>query len=282
MTRNRADELRTTLTRLTELDPPPPVVVVDNASTDHTPAVVAGLVAARADLRSITLDHNGGGASRNIGVAVATTPYVAFSDDDSWWAQGALPRAEELFETYPRLGLIAARTLVGVEQRDDPVNDAMANSPLGRAPTSPGPSVLGFIACGAIVRVEAFEATGGFSELIGFAGEEETVALDLAAHGWELCYVDDIVNYHHPSPSRSPSSQRQRHQLRNSLLSVWMRRPLTRALRETAALAGRATTDRVAAGALFDATVRLPAALGRRAPLPSDVERRVRLLEGAS
>ncbi|MDO0931403.1 hypothetical protein QQY66_06815 [Streptomyces sp. DG2A-72] len=34
----------------------------------------------------------------------ADTPYVAFSDDDSWWTPGALRQAADLLDVHPRLG----------------------------------------------------------------------------------------------------------------------------------------------------------------------------------
>ncbi|MFI8567028.1 glycosyltransferase family 2 protein [Rhodococcus sp. NPDC078407] len=279
VTRNRADELGTTLSHLTELRPRPPVVVVDNASSDRTAQVVGAAATTNEQVSYIRLDHNGGGASRNVGVRAAQTPYVAFSDDDSWWEQGALPRAEHLFEQYPGLGLIAARTLVGADNREDPVNALMANSPLGRSPDSPGPSILGFIACGAVVRARAFAQAGGFSDVIGFAGEEESLAVDLSAAGWELCYVDSIVNHHHPSTSRSSTHDRHSASRRNEVLTAWMRRPLPRAVADSARLALDACTDTAARRALVPTLQRLPSAIRRRQRVPRDVERRLRLLE---
>ncbi|MBY4127594.1 glycosyltransferase [Rhodococcus fascians] len=280
VTRNRADELGTTLSRLTELRPRPPVVVVDNASCDATAQVVADAATTNELVSYIRLDRNGGGASRNVGVRAATTPYVAFSDDDSWWEQGALPRAEQLFEQYPGLGLIAARTLVGDDHREDPVNALMANSPLGRTPDSPGPSILGFIACGAVVRTRAFVQAGGFSELIGFAGEEESLALDLSAAGFQLCYVDSIVNHHHPSTSRSSTRERRSAARRNEVLTAWMRRSLPHASNVSAKLVLDACTDTAARRALVPTLTRFPSAIRRRQPVPRDVERRLRILEG--
>lgn len=34
-------------------------------------------------------------------------------------------------------------------------------------------------------------------------GEETLLAYDLAAAGWQLCYVADVVAHHHPSPIRA-------------------------------------------------------------------------------
>ena len=247
------------------------MVVVDNASTDGT------VEAVRAGFPAVTVlprERNLGAVGRNVGVRAATTPYVAFADDDSWWAPGALARAEQHLDAAPRLALLAARILVGPEQRLDPVCEQMAASPLGVATDLPGPSVLGFLACGAVVRREAFLDAGGFSPVIGFLGEEEVLSQDLLAAGWGLAYVDDVVAHHWPAPG-PPRPGRRRLQTRNALLSTWMRRPLPVVLRRTAALGAR---DR---GALLDALRRLPMALRDRRRLPAEVERQVRLLERA-
>src|SRR4051812_28359353 len=102
-TRNRADALCRTLQRLTALpDRPAAVVVVDNASDDGTAAVVADRFPS---VRVLRRPRNEGAVARNHGVAAAPTPYVAFSDDDSWWAPGALSRAQTVLQHHPRLAL---------------------------------------------------------------------------------------------------------------------------------------------------------------------------------
>src|SRR5512140_1994782 len=117
ITRDRGEHIRLALERLLELPEQPRIIVVDNGSTDQTVNIARALDGMSA---VVPLGRNLGGAGRNVGVSRARTPYVAFSDDDSWWAPGALTRAVELFEAQPRLGLIAARILVGAEERLDP------------------------------------------------------------------------------------------------------------------------------------------------------------------
>ena len=73
-----------------------PVILVDNGSTDATVAAVRSAFPA---VRILPLARNVGALARTIGARAATTPYVAFADDDSWWAPGALARAVELLET---------------------------------------------------------------------------------------------------------------------------------------------------------------------------------------
>jgi GT2 family glycosyltransferase len=275
-TRDRRDELRRTLEHLEGLSPAPPVVVVDNGSTDGTvEAVRAGFPG----VQLIEQGRNLGCAARNVGVARARTPYVAFSDDDSWWEQGALEAAADAFDAHPRLGLVAAAVLVGPEGRADPVNADLAQSPLPADEDLPGPRVLGFLACAAVVRRSAFVQAGGFDPLLFFGGEEALLAQDLAALGWGVCHLPRVRAHHHPSPLRPPSAWRRRLEARNALLTAWLRRRPGVALHRTAHAARRSLRDPDSRAALAGALRLLPAAVAARRPLPAPVERDLALLE---
>ncbi|WP_443222814.1 glycosyltransferase family 2 protein [Streptomyces sp. 4N509B] len=281
-TRNRAARLAGTLERLTALPERPDVLVVDNASGDDTARVVADRFP---DVRLLRLPTNRGALARNDGVrALPHHPYVAFSDDDSWWEPGALAEAARLLDAEPSLGLVAARTLVAPDRFPDPLNAALAGSPLGhgrgagRRDGLPGPPVLGFLGCAAVVRRSAFLAVGGYHALLFFGAEETLLAYDLAAAGWVSCYAPQVTAVHEPAEGgRRPG--RGALVLRNETLTSWLRRPLPVALRATWRLARRATADPAARQALGQLSVRLPAALRARRRLPRDVERDIRLLE---
>jgi GT2 family glycosyltransferase len=273
-TRDRRDSLLRTLGQLRALEERPPVVVVDNGSTDGTPDAVR---TADAGVEVVALGRNRGAAARNVGLERLDCAYVAFSDDDSWWAPGALERAVEVLDAHPRLAVVAARVLVGDGAREDPVCAQMAGSPLGRRPGAPGPAVLGFVACGAVVRREAMLAVGGFDERYGIGGEETPLALELASAGWELAYVEGVVAHHHPSTGPRPS--RVARQIRNELWSAWLRRPAPAALLVTlhvvrASLGRPGDLARGLAQALAGATW----VARERRLLPASVERSVRLL----
>ncbi|MEW9548511.1 glycosyltransferase family 2 protein [Nonomuraea sp. NPDC050783] len=251
---------------------PRPVILIDNGSRDGTVGFVRKHFP---DVRVVEAGENLGAPARNLGVRLAETPYVAFADDDSWWAPGALTRAADVLDAHPRLALLGARVLVGPEERLDPVSEQMARSPLGVEPDLPGPSVLGFLACGVVVRREAFLEAGGFDEVIFFFGEEERLAVDLAARGWGLAYVDDVVAHHHPSPSRDRRG-RQALAARNAFLTAVLRRPWP--------VVARRLLDALRRGpagwkGLRAAVPRLPRALAARRALPPSVERDRRLLE---
>jgi GT2 family glycosyltransferase len=274
-TRNRVTELCRTLRHLAELPERPPIIVVDNASSDGTSAAVRRQ---HPDADVISLERNLGACARNVGVARAGTRYVAFSDDDSWWEPGSLRQAATVLDGHPGLGLVAARILVGAAGKPDPVNTLMAQSPLSRDDL-PGPRVLGFLGCAAVLRRAAFLAVGGFSDLLRFEAEERLLALDLAAAGWPAAYVDDVVAWHWPSAARD-SAARARLRQRNEVLIAWLRRPVIVAVAATAGLALRAGRDPHAGGALTDLVRALPRALGQRRALPPAVEAQVRLLPG--
>jgi GT2 family glycosyltransferase len=261
VTRDRWPDLAWSLPRHRD-----PVILVDNGSVDDTPRRVREHFGA---VRVIELGANRGAVARNIGVEAATTPYVAFADDDSWWAPGALDEAVRLLDEHPRLGLVAARVLVGDDQRLDPTCTAMAATPLGRDPDLPGPHVLGFVACGAVVRRSAFLAAGGFDPVVVFPGEEERLALDLAAAGWALVYAAGVVAHHHPSTSRATTLRRRALEERNRMLTTLLRRPWP-AVATTALDQLRGDTG--ARLGLGWALLRSPLALRRRRRLPASVE----------
>jgi GT2 family glycosyltransferase len=267
-TRNRRADLARSLSRHEG-----PVIVIDNGSTDGSPDLVRERFP---HIRLVEPGRNLGAQARNIGVRLATTPYVAFADDDSWWARGALERAADVLDAHPRLAVLAARMLIGTEETEDPICTAMADSPLTIEGDLPGPSVMGFLACGAVVRKSAYLAAGGFDDVIFFYGEEERLALDLASAGWGLSYVRDVVAHHHPSPGRDLRG-RQILAGRNTVLTALLRRPWP--------VVGRAVMTTARAGpvgwrSLGQAITRAPRALARRRRVPPRVEAARRSLDG--
>jgi len=275
VTHNRCASLQRTLDRLQALPEACQIVVVDNASTDATATT---LQQRYPQIGLLRLEKNMGAAARNLGMRMAQYPVVAFCDDDSWWAAGALAEAAALFAQYPRLAVIMSRIVVGPQHRADPCCELMRRSPLPCAGDLPGIPILGFVACGAVVRRSAFLSTDGFHERFGIGGEEELLAIDLARHGWGLSYLPTIVSHHHPSRNRDPQ-RRQVTAVRNALWTAWLRRSPSYALRLTLRQLLAARSDRDVLLGMAEALRGIPWVVRQRVAIPIQLEQQLLRLE---
>ena len=124
------------------------------------------------------------------------------------------------------------------------------------------------------VRRDAFLEAGGFDDVVFFMGEEERLSLDLAAMGWGLAYVEEVVAHHHPSPVRDRAGRHVR-AVRNRLLTAVMRRPWPVVATEVA----RDLRDPRGRQAVREALPAVPRALAARRRLPPEVEAARRLLD---
>ncbi|MGH3938948.1 MAG: glycosyltransferase family 2 protein [Pseudonocardiaceae bacterium] len=275
ITHNRRRELLRTLAHMTALPDQAPVVVVDNASSDGTCDAVAEHFS---QVRLLRSTRNLGSLGRNWAVRKVTTPYVAFCDDDTWWEPGALCRAADLLDAHPGLASVTARILVAPGLVEDPITPELRNSPVPGPAWLPGPALLGVLAGASMFRVTAFREVGGFSPRLWLGGEEELLALDLAARGWWMCWAEDVVIQHAPSTARDPRRRRQLG-IRNTLWTAWLRRPLGGALRHTGTLLRSIPRDRASVAAVAEALGGLAWVLRERRVIPPEVERGLRLLE---
>lgn len=220
LTHNRRKELSRCLEHLLALAERPSIVVVNNGSTDDTRAF---LRTHHSGIAVIDAGTNLGAAGRNLGVEAVSTPFVAFSDDDTWWAPGALPLAVQLFQHHPEIAVMSAQVLVGAQQRQDPACAVMENSPLGVVPEI-GPRLTGFMAGASIMRVRAFREAGGYWPPFFIGGEEALLAMDLLDAGWQIVYAPALRVHHWPSAQRN-AAQRQHLIARNAIWTALLRLP---------------------------------------------------------
>jgi GT2 family glycosyltransferase len=274
LTCNRRREVTRTVSRMAVLPERPPLIVVDNGSSDGT---AAWLRRRFPQVQVLEMGRNLGAAARNAGAEQARTPYVAFCDDDTWWQAGALRRAQQVLDQHPRIASLTARVLVGPRRHTDPISAVMQASPLP-SEGLPGPALLGFLAGASVFRRSAFLEAGGYEPRYFIGAEEALLALDLAAAGWDMVYLPELVVHHHPSRLRDPG-RRRRLLLRNELWTAWLRRPCRAALRRTAALTLQAHRDGLLLDTALAALAGLPWIARRRQVIPPQVERMCRMLE---
>lgn len=284
ITRDRRDELLHTLDRLAELPEQPPVIVVDNASTDGT---VPAVRARHPRFRLLAMNRNLGACGRNVAAREVATLYLAFCDDDSWWAPGSLATAADLLDRHPTVAAVTGRILAhapadpapdGDRVTEDPIVAELRDSPLPAPGWLPGTPLGSFLAAATVLRTEAFRAVGGFSPRLWLGGEEELLATDLADRGWWLVYTPSVTVHHRASPRRDATLRRQ-HGIRNTLWFTWLRRPPLAALRRTLRLATTVPRDITSVRGFATAAAGLPWVLRQRRRVSRPIEQRLRLLE---
>ena len=170
------------------------VVIVDNGSTDDTASVLQEL-AGRTPLalRVLTGPGRGPGEGRDLGWRAATSPVVAFTDDD------CVPAPEWLAEGLAAMG-DHHRVVVG-RTRPQPAH-RHREGPFSRSMTVEG--VKFFQTCNIFYRREHLARVDGFDHDFDAPGGEDTdLALRVVdATGAAPVFAPDALVHHDISPSR--------------------------------------------------------------------------------
>jgi glycosyltransferase involved in cell wall biosynthesis len=177
------------------------VIVIDDGSTDDTPACVAGFID---QIRYHHQENSGLGAARNKGLALARGEYVQFLDaDDSI--------APEKFEMQvPALAADESISVVYSDYANLDSNQQMFGET--SSPLSPGESPLwrlireNFMPVHSpLVRRESLLKEGGFDESRD-AQEDWDLWLRLASRGHKFQYYPGVFAYYHRDGSRMTSN----------------------------------------------------------------------------
>jgi glycosyltransferase involved in cell wall biosynthesis len=193
-THNRSAKLGRLLRSFDEQRTPPlEVIVVDDASSDDTPAVLLQWVAATHAFVAISIRfpaNRGPAASRNAGWREATGEIVAFTDDDCIVDYGWIGALQA--------GLVADMNLGGVGGRVRPLRrDLISRYYTHYKILEPPPSRLYVVTANAAFRRHALDEIGGFSEdLRTPGGEDVEVSLKVRRAGWQLGYIENAVVVH--------------------------------------------------------------------------------------
>lgn len=171
------------------------VLVVDDASTDGTVAVVTALAAADRRIRLIRRATNGGpAAARNAGLAAAAGRYTAFLDADDTWLPDKLARQVAAFEAHPGAVLVCCNARWvrdGVEEGT--VYDGCRVESGGEAWRGMLEDVFVGTPC-AVVETATARALGGFDETLT-VGEDQDLWLRLAFTGAVIALPEVLVRY---------------------------------------------------------------------------------------
>ncbi len=185
------------------------IIVVDNASTDGSPEMVAREFP---DVRLICNRANVGfGAANNQGIRASGGDYVVLLNSDTVVPEGALARLVAFMAAYPETGACSPRLARpdGYAQAyafgGDPTpgyllargfKRLVARRPLHDWETREVQKVDWVSAACLVARRRALEQVGGFDERFFLYFEDNDLCLRLRRAGWQILYNPDVTITH--------------------------------------------------------------------------------------
>jgi glycosyltransferase involved in cell wall biosynthesis len=166
-TRNRAAQLQRTLEIISQLhsDAAWEIIVVDNGSTDMTPAVVQAARGANPRIIYVREEQQGLGAARNTAWRTARGDIISYVDDDCYPSHGFVDDVLNVFRAWEDVGYITGRITL-----HDP-EDALVTCDLREVPADIPP--YSFQRAGVVqgantsVRRKVLAVIGGFDRRLG-------------------------------------------------------------------------------------------------------------------
>ena len=189
------------------------VIIVDNGSTDATPALCAGLGGNATVIRNE--ENRGFAVACNQGAEAAATGRLAFLNTDTEPFARWLPPALKILDSELDVAAVGMKLLfpdrsvqhagvVLVEQDDYPTLSALhmpykvpEDNPLANRRRD----VSVVTAASVLIRGEAFWEVGGFDTAYWNGYEDVDLCLALGMAGWRLVYEPASVVMHHESAS---------------------------------------------------------------------------------
>ncbi|MEQ1871691.1 MAG: glycosyltransferase [Vicinamibacterales bacterium] len=189
---NAADTLEDNLSSLEHLDYPDfEIILVNDGSRDHTPAILA----AHPRVRAITIPNGGLSHARNIGLEHATGEIVAYTDADT--------RVDRDWLTYLVQPFLQSDVVGSGGPNVVPPDDPPMAQSIARAPGAPTHVLLDdrtaehVPGCNMAFRREALLAIGGFNPVYLRAGDDVDVCWRLQARGGRIGFASAALVWHH-------------------------------------------------------------------------------------
>jgi GT2 family glycosyltransferase len=203
---NRCTEVLFTIIKLEEFRATLPfdleIIVVDNASTDHTSAEI---IALHPKVTLVTRAKNNGIAGWNSGFEIATHPYFLVLDDDSHIESGLI-EAVEYMQQNCDIGVLALN-ITGGNYETSNWKDKEEG--------------IGFIGCGALIAKELYGSIGGFAEWMHVYGHEWEYGIRAIEGGYKIRYFGNSSVLHRTSALNRSNKNLRIYSTRNEMGIVY-------------------------------------------------------------
>lgn len=215
------------------------IIVVDNASTDGSTALIAEKFPT---IQLIRQDENYGfGTGNNTGARQAKGEFLFFLNTDTLLTSDVLSHLVVLMETHPQVGIIGTKllnsdetlqlsvaaeisiageyqTLKQLKQYTAPNKRVAIEQGFARAQT-----VDIVIGAAFFMRRSLFEALGGFDETFFMYFEESDLCQRSRDRGWQVLYTPDVAIIHLGGYSVGKESDRMQLEYRRSQLYYYQK-----------------------------------------------------------
>jgi len=243
-TYNRGDLIAETIdSALRQELPFAEIIVVDDGSTDDTPAVLARF---GDRIKVLRLPNGGVQRARNTGVAMASSPWIMLCDSDDLLLPQLNARLAHWLEADPACDAIYCNfvTFAGATEHPDKLSQAPAGFFDGARRSGDVwhdiPDLYArtvtfqpLFVSGNVVRKSLYEAIGGFSTgFNGVGGEDWEFTLRLIAHGRVALCAAPLVRIRRHAGNDSADSMRQERGCIRILEHVLQHHPVAAQYRE--------------------------------------------------
>jgi glycosyltransferase involved in cell wall biosynthesis len=186
------------------------MIVVDDGSTDDTPAIVERIGARDDRVRLIRRASSGGPyAAANEGVAQARGRYIARLDSDDIAVPNRLERQMEIIASHPGARACTSSVILLTD-------DGLKPFRVRATPTLPGSlkwglCVRGFLQSTAMIETDAIRAIGGYRQLP--VSQDHRMWCELARRGWLVATPEALLHFRVHSKQLSQTRNELQHKL---------------------------------------------------------------------
>jgi glycosyltransferase involved in cell wall biosynthesis len=209
-TKNRIEDLKFTLVKIQHLLERNDVecIVCDDGSTDETSSFL------QINYPEIQLIRNSTSKgliySRNTLLSLVTTPFAISIDDDLHFiTRHPLELIVHHFEKNVNCGLIGFRIFWDLEE------------PISTVSKEISITMQGFVGCGHVWRMSAWNSIPNYPAWFIFYGEEDFASYQLFKKHWEIHYLPDVLVNHRVDIKARRNNADYSLRLRRSLRSGW-------------------------------------------------------------